>query len=130
MAEPLWEILGDIPKKKLHSQEEVEQHLNIYMLLRYLSSHRIGVSIAEYLNHNYQYTLYDAYLFALFALPVQVKEIKWISGSKEKKDSTLETIQIYYNCSKETAAVYSDLLDEKSLKYMKRIISRGLKLVD
>lgn len=120
-------ILGDIPKKKLHSKEEVESKLNIYLLTRYLCSHRVGVNVAEYINRNYDLDIYDAYLFALFVLPKQITEIRWVKGEKLKKDKDLELIQSYYFCSRETAETYSKLLDEKSLKYMNRVISRGLK---
>lgn len=122
-----WTILGDIPKKKLHTREDVEAHLNIYLLIRYLSSHRVGISVAEYLNINYQLDLYDAYLFAVFVLPPQIINIKWVKGDKLKKDKDVETVQFYYNCSREVAESYLDILDSASVKYMDRVVSRGLK---
>lgn len=123
----VWTILGDIPKKKLHLREDVEAHLNIYMLIRYLNSHRVGINIAEYLNQNYQISLYDAYLFAFYALPKQITEIRWVKGEKIKKDKDIELVQAYYVCSRDVAETYLNILDDKSLKYMSRVISRGLK---
>lgn len=122
-----WTILGDIPKKKIHTQEDVEAHLSIYLLIRYLASHRVGISVAEYLNNNYQLDLYDAYLFAIFVLPKQITQIKWVKGEKQKKDKEVEIVQFYYNCSRDVAETYLQLLDDKSVKYMERIVNRGLK---
>ena len=118
-----FDILNDIPKNKLYDKQDVEKHLNISLLIKWLSNHNVGLSIAEYLNRNFRMNIYDMYLFTFYILPTNIKKIKYNKRDKKEPLDDLKYITQYYNCSEEVAKDYYRQMSDKSFKKIKAIIS-------
>lgn len=118
-----FDILNDIPRKKLYDKKDVEKHLNISLLLKWLSNNHVGLSIAEELNINYRMSIYDMYLFTFYLLPANIKAIKYNKRDKVEKNKDLTYIRQYYNCSEEVASVYYRLLNTRDFNEIKAIIN-------
>lgn len=123
-----FDILSAIPhgnKRQLFSKEEVEKHLNIYLLLQWAKSSPVLVGIAEYLNNNWTIKLYDAYLIIFNIIPEQLKYVRFVSSQKLKKDEDIELIQKHFMCNRKTAESYLNLLTDKEFKYIQRLYKYG-----
>lgn len=116
-----FDILFDIPRKKLHAKEDVEKFLDINLLVKFLSNHHIGLSIAKYLNENYSMKIWDMYLFAFYILPNSIKKIQYNKREKEVKCDDYEYIMEYYNCSYDVAGRYYKLMSDVEFKRIKSI---------
>ena len=117
-----FDILNDIPKKRLHTKEEVEKYLNIMLLVKYLSNNNIGLYIGEYLNRNYSMPIYDMYLFAFYILPKSVNRIKYNKREKFVKCEDYEYIMTYYNCSYKVAEAYYKRMSNKEFKRISSLV--------
>lgn len=120
-----FDVLGAMTKNKLYTKEEVENCLDVNLLLKYLRGNRVTIFIAEYLNRNYQMEIYDMYIFAFYTIPPQLKYIKWVKTDKKVDDEDLLLLQKHYICNEDVAKVYLNLLDETSIKRIKRLYTKG-----
>lgn len=116
-----FDILNDIPRKKIHTKENVEKYLDINLLIKFLSNNATGLSIAKYLNENYNMKIWDMYLFAFYILPHSIKSIKYNKREKVVKCDDYEYVMEYYNCSYEVAERYYKLMSDKEFKRIKAI---------
>lgn len=116
-----FDILFDIPKKKLHAKENVEKYLDINLLIKFLSNNATGLSIAKYLNDNYSMKIWDMYLFAFYILPNTIKKIKYNKREKVVRCDDYDYIMEYYNCSYEVAGAYYKLMSKEEFARVKSI---------
>lgn len=126
-----WIVLNSIiDKKKIYSQEEVEQQLNLSLLIKYLSNNSTTLGIAEYLNNNYRMSLYDMYLFAQSITPQSVGRIQYNKREKEEKIEDIEYIMEYYNTSYNVGLQYYKEMSDKQFEKIKSIVKfwRGDKM--
>jgi len=119
-----FEIMGDLGKH-LYTKEEVESQLDIYLLIQYLKCSPVTISLAEYLNHSYQLDIYQMYLLVYYAIPKGVK-IRWIKTDKIGKDEDILLIQEHYVCGREVAIDIVSMIDDSSLKAIRRLYQNGV----
>lgn len=115
-------VLFDIPKKKVYSKEEFKKSgANSHLLLNYLKSNNVGVVIAEYLNRNWKIQPYDQYLFAIHILPPQINYIKYSKSDKVIPDDEIDLLRNHYIVSYDVAREYHSLISPEQMERLKKL---------
>jgi hypothetical protein len=65
------------------------------------------------------------YLFAYHVLLGKNISIKWIKTDKIKKDEDVELMQKHYQCSRQVAIEYLDIIPDDDFKRLKRMYQYG-----
>ena len=122
-----FDILNDLNKKILHSEQEViESGLNIYLLLMFIKNNNIGLHIANYLNENWKIPFYQMYLLTYMTFKkFNISGVRWIKSDKGIKFEQAENVQRYYMCSYLTALEYLRVLPDEELKRINDIYKTG-----
>ena len=121
-----FDILFGMTKGKLYSRKDVEQNLSQYLLLQYITSNRVLVNIAEYLQQNYKNIgVYEMYLFILNILPKQISYIPWTKKEKPNVSDNVKLLQKHYFCSEEVAKKYEKLLSKEQFEKIERLYRYG-----
>ena len=96
---------------------EDSKKISNFIFQRYISGDPVGLEIVAYSN------LFDLSSYAMYELYrtyLKDKKIKYIKYYKDdKKSEDIEFLMKHYQCSREVAESYLELLDEEKLKILK-----------
>ena len=121
MKVSIFDILKDLSYTKKFEFEDIEKEYNVYMINRFLSMHPETIFYAYYLN-NYGIDKRSHFLFLKYGLDKKKRFFEYV------KTVTQEEINIiceYYDCSKNEAHDYFELLDEDDINNMKNSLYKG-----
>ena len=109
--------------QKLFSEDECKQAgLSAFLLIQFLKNNNLLINVAGYLNENHKMKFYDMYLFAFFTFKqYNIGDVQWIKSEKFSKPEDIDMIQLYYKVGFRTAQTYLELMDDNSLKEIRKI---------